>query len=76
MNMMEMANMEEAIDVSWAKRGVLKACLRKDVKSVYGDGFRAGVAWAQRQAQSATSSQAVGNISQYQPATEQPEDEL
>lgn len=62
MNMMEMAAMEEAIDSAWEKRGALKACLRKDVKSVYADGFRAGAAWARRQGNSALARYMDGGV--------------
>jgi hypothetical protein len=75
MNMMDMAVMEEAIDASWERRGALKACLRISVQSIYGDGFRAGVAWAARQAQSQASPPAVGTISQYRGEAEEPEEE-
>jgi len=75
-NMMEMAAMEEEIDVSWEKRGALMAWPGMALKSFYADGFRAGVAWAAREAQSQASSPTVGTISQYPPATEQPEDEI
>lgn len=75
MNMMEIADMEEALDRAWIK-WPLPSALRHPAHAIFADGFRAGVAWAQRQAQSAASSQAVGTTSQYPPATEQPEDEL
>jgi len=74
MNMMDAAHIDAAASDSWEKRGALKACLRSGVEQVYSDGFRAGVAWAQRQAKSEASPQAVGTT--YAPAVEDPEEEV
>lgn len=75
MNMMGMARMEEAVCEAWDKRGEMQAVLRCNIRGVYADGFRAGVAWVKRQEKIETSSQAVGMNSQYPPAAEEPEDE-
>jgi hypothetical protein len=83
MNMMEMAEMEEAIDSAWMEYWAAvyphrarypEACPKRSGN--FEKGFRAGVAWAVRQAKCSPSSHAVGNISQYPPATEQPEEEV
>lgn len=75
MNMMGMARVEEAVCEAWDKRGELQAVLRCNIRGVYFDGFRAGAAWARRQAETEASSQAVGTISQYSAAAEEPKDE-
>lgn len=75
MNMMDMARMEEAVCEAWDKRGEMQAVLRCNIRGVYFDGFRAGVAWARRQVENLPSSQAAGKISQYPAAAEEPEDE-
>lgn len=66
---------DDAACEAWDKRGELQAVLRCNIRGVYADGFRAGAAWARRQATNEPSSQAVGTSSKYQPATEEPEDE-
>lgn len=75
MNMMTMAKMEEGLELAW-KKWPLPTGLRPNAHNVFSDGFRAGAAWAMRQAKNQGSSQAVGTISQYPPATEEPEDEV
>jgi hypothetical protein len=75
MNMMTMAKMEEAIDKAWMK-WPLPSSLRHPSYAIFADGFRAGAAWAISQAETQTSSQAVGNISQYPAAVEEPEEEV
>ena len=74
MNMMEIADMEEALDRAWIK-WPLPSALRHPAHAIFADGFRAGVAWAQRQAKIEPSSQAVGTASQYQGEAEEPEEE-
>ena len=86
MNMMTMAKMEEAIRDAWEERWAVTAPFRtgravhtsKDAPPVTRDfekGFRAGVAWAIRQAKTEPSSQAMGNISHCPAAVEEPEEE-
>ena len=81
MNMLEMAAMEEVIDQAlerpevrqkygWASKS-MKGCFDEG----FADGFRAGVAWARRQAETQPSSRAVGTISQCLAAVEEPEGE-
>jgi hypothetical protein len=74
MNMMEMAKMEVALDKAWMECP-LPTNLRQNPRSIFSDGFRAGASWAMRQAENQGSSQAVGNISQYPAAVEEPEEE-
>lgn len=74
MNMMTMAMMEEAV-VSHLENWP-GPYLRRTAAMVFEDGFRAGAAWAMRQAETQTSSPAMGNISQYPAAIEEPEEEV
>lgn len=81
MNMMTMAMMEEAMGESFERHEIIQkyGWARPSTQNVFRDGFedgfRAGAAWAMRQAENQTSPQAVGNISQYGPAVEEPEEE-
>ncbi len=82
MNMMTMAKMEEAAQKAWAASWAAESQAHAnhpeqcpDMLKSYLKGFMAGVAFAQRQAKIEGSSQAAGNISQYRPATEEPEEE-
>ena len=74
MNMMKMVKMEVALGKAWME-WPLPTNLRQNPRSIFSDGFRAGAAWAIRQAKTEPSSQAVGNISQYPAAVEEPEEE-
>ena len=74
MNMMQMAAMEEGIAQAFEKWSF--PISRPTARQVFEDGFRAGVAWAMRQAKSYTSSPAAGNMSQYPAAVEEPEEEV
>lgn len=75
MNMMGMANMEEALDRAW-NSALRSGKLKPFSDSTFADGFRAGVAWVLSQAKIQASSPAVGNISQYRGEAEEPEEEL
>jgi hypothetical protein len=75
MNIMTLAKMEEAVGKAWIK-WPLPSSLRHPSYAIFADGFRAGVAWAMRQAKTEGSSQAVGNISKYPAAVEEPEEEV
>lgn len=63
--MMEMANMEEAVQEAFDQRRLV--CIHYHpagyVPMIYRDGFAAGAAWARRQAKIEGSSQAVGTMS-------------
>jgi len=80
--MMDMAKMEEAIAEAFErpeisqKYGWARPSSQNVFKDGFEDGFRAGVAFAQRQPKIEGSSQAVGNISQYPAAAEEPEEEV
>lgn len=71
-NMMTMATMEEEIESGLRKMHSLKPDADWQGFRV---GFVAGVFWARCQAENETSSQAVGNMSQYPGEAEDPEEE-
>jgi len=78
MNMMTMAKMEEVARKSWEEAlagGPRNEEYERIPYEHFQHGFVAGVAFAQRQAKIEGSSRAVGNISQYPAAVEEPEEE-
>lgn len=76
--MMDMAKMEEAAREAFDQRRLVCRHYHPAgyLPPIYYDGFVAGVAFARRQAKIEGSSQADGNISQYGPAVEEPEEEV
>jgi len=72
--MMTMAKMEDGL--AQALENWPGPVIRPTAGLVFEDGFRAGVAWAMRQAETQGSPQAVGNISKYPAAVEEPEEEV
>lgn len=78
MNMMDMAKMEEAADEAVKQHDFDAKYSHPTVfiKKTFRGGFFAGAAWAIRQAETQGSSQAVGNISHYPAAVEEPEEEV
>lgn len=79
MNMMTFAKMEEAARESWEEQlagGPRNEKHERIPFQLFEAGFRAGAAWAMRQAKTEGSSQTVGNISKYPAAVEEPEEEI
>lgn len=79
MNMMTIAKMEEASRKSWEEQlagGPRNEEYERIPYELFQHGFVAGVAFAQRQSKIEGSFRAVGNISQYPAAVEEPEEEF
>jgi len=83
MNMMDFARVEEAAQAAWAASWAAESQAHANhpemcpgMLKTYLKGFVAGAAWAMRQAKAEGSSPAVGSISKYPPAVEEPEEEV